>query len=152
MHTCTHTCTRAHTHTCTHAHTHTYACTHTHTCTHAHTHACTHTQVKVRDIHVRYEDSETNPNTTIAAGITLHSLELKVRRVIEPHSQIMVALSHSQIMVALSHSQIMVALSHSQIMVALSHSQIIHPMANACRACVEIAGYSVLHFEVHRHL
>ena len=106
-------------------------------------HAHTHTQVKVRDIHVRYEDSETNPNTTIAAGITLHSLELKVRRVVEPYSQIMVALSHSQIMVALSHSQIMVA---------LSHSQIIHPMANACRACVEIAGYSVVHFEVHCHL
>ena len=42
----------------------------------------------MRDIHVRYEDSETNPNTTIAAGITLHSLELKVRRVIEPQSQI----------------------------------------------------------------
>jgi hypothetical protein len=37
------------------------------------------TQVKVRDIHVRYEDGVTNPDTLLAAGITLHSLELKVR-------------------------------------------------------------------------
>lgn len=35
-------------------------------------------QVKVRDIHVRYEDGVTNPDTLLAAGITLHSLELKV--------------------------------------------------------------------------
>ena len=37
-------------------------------------------QVKVRDIHVRYEDGVTNPETLLAAGITLHSLELKVCR------------------------------------------------------------------------
>ena len=35
-------------------------------------------QVKVRDIHIRYEDSSTNPHSSMAAGITLHSLELKV--------------------------------------------------------------------------
>lgn len=35
-------------------------------------------QVKVRDIHIRYEDGVTNPETLLAAGITLHSLELKV--------------------------------------------------------------------------
>lgn len=35
-------------------------------------------QVKVRDIHVRYEDGVTNPDQLLAAGITLHSLELKV--------------------------------------------------------------------------
>ncbi len=35
-------------------------------------------QVKVRDIHVRYEDHVTNPSTVLAAGITLHSLNLKV--------------------------------------------------------------------------
>ena len=36
-------------------------------------------QVLVRDIHVRYEDSVTKPGTTLAAGATLHSLEVKVR-------------------------------------------------------------------------
>ena len=35
-------------------------------------------QIKVRDIHVRYEDGVTNPDTLLAAGVTLHSLELKV--------------------------------------------------------------------------
>lgn len=36
-------------------------------------------QVLVRDIHVRYEDSITKPGTTLSAGATLHSLEVKVR-------------------------------------------------------------------------
>ena len=35
-------------------------------------------QVTVRDIHIRYEDDVTNPNSMVAAGITLHSLVLKV--------------------------------------------------------------------------
>ena len=38
-------------------------------------------QVLVKDIHVRYEDSVTKPGTTMAAGLTLHSLELKVQAV-----------------------------------------------------------------------
>lgn len=36
-------------------------------------------EVKVRDIHVRYEDSTPGRGGTLAAGVTLHSLELKVR-------------------------------------------------------------------------
>ena len=36
-------------------------------------------EVKVRDVHVRYEDSTSSPHGTLAAGVTLHSLELKVR-------------------------------------------------------------------------
>ena len=36
-------------------------------------------EVKVRDIHVRYEDSTPVRRGTLAAGVTLHSLELKVR-------------------------------------------------------------------------
>ena len=35
-------------------------------------------EVKVRDIHVRYEDSS-GAARTLAAGVTLHSLEMKVR-------------------------------------------------------------------------
>ena len=35
-------------------------------------------EVKVRDIHVRYEDSS-GAGRTLAAGVTLHSLEMKVR-------------------------------------------------------------------------
>ena len=35
-------------------------------------------EVKVRDIHVRYEDSTPSRHGTLAAGVTLHSLELKV--------------------------------------------------------------------------
>ena len=34
-------------------------------------------EVKIRDIHIRYEDS-TRRSTTLAAGVTLHSLEMKV--------------------------------------------------------------------------
>ena len=35
-------------------------------------------QVKVQDIHVRFEDSVTVPGKTFAAGITLDTLEVKV--------------------------------------------------------------------------
>ena len=38
-------------------------------------------EVKIRDIHVRYEDATraSRHGSTLAAGVTLHSLELKVR-------------------------------------------------------------------------
>ncbi len=36
-------------------------------------------QVKVSDIHIRYEDKTTNPGSPIAIGATLHNLSLGVR-------------------------------------------------------------------------
>ena len=41
-------------------------------------HCSTCSQVKVQDIHIRFEDSVTVPGRTFAAGITLDTLEVKV--------------------------------------------------------------------------
>lgn len=40
-------------------------------------HACS-PQVKVHSIHIRYEDTVTNPSHPMAAGITLDSIEMQV--------------------------------------------------------------------------
>ena len=40
-------------------------------------HACS-SQVKVHSIHIRYEDTVTNPGHPMAAGITLDSIEMQV--------------------------------------------------------------------------
>ena len=49
-------------------------------------------KVKIRDVHIRYEDNQTNPFSTIAAGVTLSSLELKVINNVHKHRTTIIVL------------------------------------------------------------
>lgn len=55
--------------------------------------------MKVRDIHIRYEDHVTNPPTVLAAGLTLHSLNLKARVITDCVSMLRVLFSPNSVLI-----------------------------------------------------